>query len=44
MSESAWGFRTFETYRLRRADLEDFLRAKFGNFDFYITVSLHKDG
>jgi hypothetical protein len=37
MTES-WGYRTFKTYRLRRVDLEGFLKAKFGNYNFYITV------
>jgi hypothetical protein len=29
---------TFETYRLRQADLEDLLREKFGPYEFYISV------
>jgi hypothetical protein len=41
MTES-WGYRTFKTYRLRRVDLEAFLKAKFGNYNFYITVRTPK--
>jgi hypothetical protein len=31
---------SFETYRLRQKDLEAFLTDCFGNFEFYITVSV----
>ncbi|KAF2444640.1 hypothetical protein P171DRAFT_359811 [Karstenula rhodostoma CBS 690.94] len=30
---------TFETYRLRQADLEGLLRERFGNYEFYINVA-----
>lgn len=29
----------FDTYRLNRADLEDFLKGLFGSLDFHVSVS-----
>ena len=29
---------TFDTYRLRQTDLESFLKATFGDFEYYINV------
>ncbi|KAF2244130.1 hypothetical protein BU26DRAFT_522839 [Trematosphaeria pertusa] len=34
---------TFDTYQLRQADLESYLRTKFGPWDFYIRVCGPKD-
>ncbi|PVI06061.1 hypothetical protein DM02DRAFT_681493 [Periconia macrospinosa] len=36
----AWVYDTFDTYRLPQATLEYFLRQKFGNYDFFIRVSI----
>lgn len=36
----AYVWDTFDTYRLRRADLEEFLTETFGNYEFYISVSI----
>jgi hypothetical protein len=36
----AWQWDTYDTYRLNKADLEEYLTELFGSYDFYIQVSL----
>jgi hypothetical protein len=37
----SWQWDYFDTYRLNRDDLEDYLTTLFGRYDFYIKVGLY---
>ena len=36
----AWDWDSVPSYRLRKEELEDYLREKFGNYNFYTQVGV----